>query len=66
MADKKVKAVLELDCMPEKCLDCPINDYTITDDSEELFCQFLMREVDGFLKRDPECPLKSVMQRLLL
>ena len=60
MSQTKVKAVLVLECMPETCLDCPINDYSTTDDSEELYCQFLVKEVDGFLSRDKDCPLKEV------
>lgn len=54
------KAILELDEMPKACIDCKISDYITFDEGEEVSCPVLGRQVDGFLRRDKECPLKEI------
>lgn len=53
------KAILEIE-MPENCLLCKISDFETSDASESLFCPILGVEIENFITRHPDCPLKEV------
>lgn len=60
-----MKTILELNEMPNNCLDCPINGYETNENGELLYCVFLSalkgEYIEGaFLNRRIDCPLKTI------
>lgn len=58
-----MKIILEIDKVPNNCLECPINVYETNEQGEVLYCVYLSslkgEFVNGeFLKRRDDCPLK--------
>ncbi|WP_313559210.1 hypothetical protein [Ruminiclostridium cellobioparum] len=53
------KALLEMD-MPDNCLMCVLSDYTHTEESELLNCVLLNIEIENYLERHCDCPLKEI------
>lgn len=56
---KMAKAILELD-MPDNCLMCAVSDYEQTADSERLGCPVLNIEIENYLERHCDCPLREI------
>ncbi|EPR07778.1 hypothetical protein [Ruminiclostridium papyrosolvens] len=53
------RAILEID-MPDNCLKCTISDFEMSGSSENLFCPVLSIEIENFIERHKDCPLKEV------
>lgn len=58
-----MKAILELDEMPENCLKCPLSEGIYDDNGEQLWCVPLSDKAEKvvnakFLKKREDCPLK--------
>ncbi|PYG86717.1 hypothetical protein LY28_02743 [Ruminiclostridium sufflavum DSM 19573] len=55
------KAILEIN-MPDNCLTCTISYYETSDIREELFCPVLGVEIENYVERHKDCPLKEVKE----